>query len=234
MSIGTMLLIAAAVLAGGSLVSRIFREGLEARDELGHLPFTAIGAATPGPICVRGRTRALGPPLVAPVSGRLALFFEVVATVDCPRTTGGRSRSLTHRRIGATSFEVDDGSGRVVVNIPPDGPPVGEGEPEVLTSLPAIRREQDRWRGRIDLEQLFGRQEFRQYLGYPMSVVERIVAVDDVITVGGLAARQVHSAGTREGLRDPPTSLVFEATREQPLVLVIARYDALPPAAHRA
>jgi hypothetical protein len=212
MSFGTILLIAAGIAGGGTLLSRIFREGLEARDELGHLPFTSVGAAEAGPICVRGRARALGPPLVAPVSGRPALFFEIVTTYGSTMNSSnfgsfGTGEAATHRHIGATPFEVDDGSGRAVVNIPPDGPPVGEGEPEILTALPAFRRG---------------------------AVVERIVAIDDVITVGGLAVWQVHSAGTRRGVRDAPTSLVFEARREQPLVLVLARYDAGPSGTRRA
>src|SRR4051812_1170586 len=108
MSFGTILLIAAGIAGGGTLVSRIFREGLEARDELGHLPFTSIGAAQPGAICVTGRAQALGAPLVAPVSGRPALFFEIVSAHRSSMNSG----TITHRRIGATSFEVDDGSGR--------------------------------------------------------------------------------------------------------------------------
>src|SRR5438105_14641159 len=120
MSFGIMLLIAAGVLSGGTLVSRIFRPGLEARDELGHLPFTSIAAAKPGPICVRGRARALAPPLVAPLSGRPALFFEVVATFYGQPKWDSRASAITHRRIGAALFEVDDGSGRVVVSIPQD------------------------------------------------------------------------------------------------------------------
>src|SRR4051794_20618512 len=109
MSFGTLVLIAAGVLGGGTLGSRIFREGLEAREELGHLPFTSIGAAQAGPICVRGRARALGPPLVAPLSGRPALFFEVVVTVHGQPLGWGRTGAVMHRRIRATSFEVDDG-----------------------------------------------------------------------------------------------------------------------------
>jgi hypothetical protein len=198
MSFGTILLIAAGIAGGGTLVSRIFREGLEARDELGHLPFTAIGAAQAGAICVTGRVRALGPPLAAPVSGRPAVFFEIVTAHGSSTNSSffgsfGSVAPAPYRRVGATSFEVDDGSGRAVVSIPADGPPVGEGEPEILTALPAFRRG---------------------------AAVERIVAVGDVITVGGLAVLQVHSAGTRQGPRDVPTTLVFEPRREQPLVLV--------------
>src|SRR3954470_7995950 len=129
MSFGTLLLIAAGIVGGGTLVSRIFRDGLGGGDGLGALPFTSIGAAKVGPICVTGRARPLGPPLIAPVSGRPALFFEVVVTAYGSATEAsalgiaGDVEAVTQRRIGATSFEVDDGTGRAVVNIPPDGPP---------------------------------------------------------------------------------------------------------------
>jgi hypothetical protein len=181
--LGTLVTIAL-LTAAASLVSRIFRPGLEARDELARLPFTPIGKARPGCICVRGRVRPLGQTLPGPRSGRAAVYRELVVTDLVP---GFR------RDILAVPFEIDDGTGRAVVSIPPAGPPVGEREPEVLSALPA---------------------------SHHPGGVERMIFVDDVITVGGQASWQIHPAGTQSGFRDAPTILVFEATRAQPLVLV--------------
>jgi hypothetical protein len=50
-------------------------------------------------------------------------------------------------------------------------------------------------------------------------VVERVVGIGDLITVGGYATREVTPSGTGRGFRSPPTALVVSAIYEQPLII---------------
>jgi hypothetical protein len=198
------LAIAVVCAAGALIVRRIVSlrapDNQAAQSERRRFVQTRIADAAEGPIEITGRVISVAEPMPAPLSGRPCAYYEVV--ISGPGMWGAEARGPCAVR----EFEIDDGTGRALVRVPPVGP-----EREVLCSLPGTHTE------RMDLvddppalQRLLADPAYpRIGGGLPLFAAEAIVADGDTLTVAGYAVRDA-----------PPGPLLVSTARRYPLLLI--------------
>jgi hypothetical protein len=224
--VGIRELMAAGAAAGmAMLMGRFVDEDPRTLWRLSRLPVVRVGEAREGPARVRGRVLAVDAPLVAPISGRACVYYHVDLRVIWKRSpddpAGDRVRSIQ-------TFEVDDGTGRLLVPMPP--PRVSwqyDAEaPYVYASL-----EDDYGVDASSGSQLeaLARQAHVQVpddvWGNGFAGSEAAIATGDVVEVGGALVREVAVGGGAAPYRASPERLVM---RGNPLLLVTRRRDQAP------
>jgi hypothetical protein len=186
----TIALVGFALLIGGALVPvmrRAFDEGHQARAELDRLPSFKAAELLEGPAQIRGRVIALDGPLTAPLSAMPCVFYQVewwwrdVFAGFLQGPSDPRSRHEYVRPDSACRFEIDDGTGRVLVTVPPPPPE------QVLCSFPpnvvlksTLADDPPALRRFIQEHTLPG-----QTGGFSVKAKEGLIAEGDTISVGG-------------------------------------------------
>jgi hypothetical protein len=162
-----------------------------------------IRDAVEGPIEITGRVRAVAEPMAAPLSGRPCAYYQVV--ISGPGMWGAAFRGPR----AACELEIDDGTGRALVHVPPPG---DLSEQEVLCALPGTHTEKTGLTGDPPaLERLLADPAYpRIDGGLPLFAAEAIVAEGDTLTVAGYAVREAPGS---------PLLLVTPA-RQYPVLLI--------------
>jgi hypothetical protein len=144
---------------------------------------SAIGSAADGPVRVVGRVSrsGAGEPMVAPLSGRACVYYEVVPRGDAGRLDRQPDGSWAPvRRRHAQPFALTDDSGTAEVTF--DNP----------------------------LDVTFEVASNAGPRGQP-PLAEAAIFVGDEVTVVGVGTREVVAAGESTGYRAPPTRYVVRA-----------------------
>lgn len=210
------------VLAGGVLVPplmRAFDEARSARAELERLPSFKAAELREGPARICGRVIAVDPLLSAPLSSRPCVFHQVGLNLD------GIGKTTLIRPKNGCRFEIDDGTGRVLVSVPPPAPAPLPGDERAYEVLCSIRSTVVLRRGFGGYPSALRRFLLKQDIedeseGYFGKGQEGILAEGDVVAVGGYVTHEVRKAGTSLGYRAPPMGFVIGAMSNHPLILV--------------
>jgi hypothetical protein len=211
-------------LLGGGLtlglyaLDKVLSDGAIARRELVGLPPRRVAELRPGPARVTGRVVPVGPPLVAPLSGQPCVFYQLQTRSREDPTQGKLRRGHVHYPPAGVVFEIDDGTGRAMVRVPPPAPKPEPGDDlawEVVCFIrgaglgKVIGRGESAALDRLEEMSLFG-----------LSGVERILSAGDLVTVGGVAFEEIASDGQSASHRAPPTRQVLTATQNVRLAIV--------------
>jgi hypothetical protein len=211
-------------LLGGGLtlglyaLGQLLSDGALARRELVGLPPRRVAELRPGPARVTGRVVPVGPPLIAPLSGRPCVFYQLQTKSREDPTQGRFRRHHVHYPLEGAAFEIDDGTGRALIRVPPPAPKPEPGDDlawEVVCFIrgpgvsKVIERGESAALDRLEEMSLFG-----------LSGVERILSAGDLVTVGGVAFEEIASDGRSASHRAPPTREVLTATQNVRLAIV--------------
>jgi hypothetical protein len=226
MSVYALCLVAVGVLAAGHALSQRLNEGLAARELIERVPLVQVGDHATGWVRITGRVRPSNERLRAPWSGRDAVFIDL--HVGAAGATAGPRR--TRRRVvTAVDFEIDDGTGRALVRIPPLRPGAAEALTEEATEILTAMRPSKRIRrwgpggAPAELQRLMARFGLENPGELPFTATERIIAPGDELTVAGYATWEPSSSGTSGSFRSMPTVMVLEASSEHAIALASPR-----------
>lgn len=193
------------------------------RRALARRPRVQIDAASGRKLRVTGRVRPRGEPLIAPVSGRPCVAFQLFVE----ERNGRRWIDLLELR-DAQSFTVADETGEALVDT--SGP----------FALALVPDEQGAmgWFDRITPAQLqalrstLGSRATTWYGGWKrLRFKEGLLETDDRVSVGGSGEREQSPEG-QSNLREPPERLVLRGTADEPLLIGDSR-DAVGHEASR-
>jgi hypothetical protein len=194
-------------LALGHLARRFLEDPAVARRELQRLPPVRVATLAPGGARVTGRVVACDRPLTSLLGRQPCAFYQVQ----------WRTLLFAHGAVypdREVRFWVDDGTGRVLVRVPPSPPPPPEpGDEtawEVVAAIGGARTSR-----RLDgtdapeLRHFYDtvdprRRSFRR-TALPIAAVEGLILPDDVVTVGGYASIEFDAEGQAASHRMIPT-----------------------------
>jgi hypothetical protein len=187
--------------------------GLPASDELLRpelaAPRTAIGHLVGGVVTVNGRARREGAPVIAPLSGRPCLAFQITLHADRSDDFG-----LVAHLAAGSPFWIEDETGRALVDVTerfeivkPGSGPLRKVSPALLATVRRFAEERRistrSWRFARDLH-----------------CREGIIVEGEELVVGGHAAQEARAEGEPSGPRQPATCMVLRAaSRRAPLVV---------------
>jgi hypothetical protein len=179
----------------------------------------AIASGQEGPIEITGRVVASGRPIAAPLSGQPCVYYEVVLSRLGPVLAEARGPRTVQE------FELDDGTGRALVRVPPPGPepPMGDRpEREVLVSLPGSLTVKRSFVGPTPaLDRLLADPAYPPRGADAMTAaVEGVIVDGDKITVAGFAHLELMASRQSADHRSPPQGLVITTERGYPLLLI--------------
>ena len=188
-------------LALGHLARRYLEDPAVARRELKRLPPVRVATLTPGGAQVTGRVVACERPLTSPLGQPCAFYQVQYRTLLFTRGAVYPDREVR--------FEIDDGTGRVLVRVPPSPPPRPEPGDETAWEVVAAiggkrasrrvqRRESPELRRFCDT--VDPRREAQS-----IAAVEGLILPDDVVTVGGYASIEFDAEGQAGSHRAIPT-----------------------------
>ena len=193
------------------------------RRALARRPRARIDAASGTKLRVTGRVRQRGEPLIAPVSGRPCVAFQLFVE----ERNGRRWIDLLELR-DAQSFIVADDTGEAFVDT---------SGPFALALVPDQQGAMG-WFDRITPAQLqalrstLGSRATTWYGGWKrLRFKEGTLENDDWVSVGGSGEREQSPDG-QSSLREPPERLVLRGTADEPL-LISDSLDAIGPEASR-
>ena len=214
---------------GGALVGRLvvanafrvaFGDPAVARRELRRFPPLRVAEITAGPARLTGRVVAVEPPLVSPLADEACVFHQLQL-----RRLGLRCRNVLYPS-RPVQFELDDGTGRALVRVPPPPPPPEPGdEPpwEVVCAIGA-RRSRRIHRGESDaFDRIYDQADLRSGIFpsvIPVLATEGIIAAGDVVSVGGFASTEIAAESRATSHRALPTRVVVTSANGYRLAVV--------------
>jgi hypothetical protein len=218
--------LAAPILIGVGLIvagSYAIRHGAETHWAVRRRRVLPVGSAPNGIVRLQGRVVPEGPLLTAPLSGTACVAFD--ALVGDRAGDGGEPPTRVYR---ATSFTLDDGTGRALVRLHLAGPhpELGlddAGPPELSC---ALRRTDVTVYGPIQTDQpaieaALRRLEFG-WAGAAQRVrlCEGWLRPGDIVSVVGYGRCEVDPTGQRQGYRDPGRRYLVTHGPKRPLYLL--------------
>jgi hypothetical protein len=189
-------------LALGQLARRYLEDPAVARRELKRLPPVPIARLGAGGARVTGRVVACDRPLISLIGRRPCAFYQV----QWRSFLLARGAFYPDREV---RFEIDDGTGRVLVRVPPSPPPRPEpGDETAWEVVAAIGGE--RTSRRVSAGES---PELRRFCDVvdprreaaSIAAVEGVIVPDDVVTVGGYASIEFDAEGQAGSFRSIPT-----------------------------
>jgi hypothetical protein len=189
-------------LAFGHLARRYLEDPAVARRELKRLPPVRVAGLTPGGVRVTGRVVARGRPLTSPIGRQPCAFYQVLWR------TFPFARGVVYPD-HEVKFEVDDGTGRVLVRVPPSPPPPPEpGDEtawEVVAAIGSARASRRVHRTESPELRPFCDSVDPKRNALSIATVEGLILPDDVVTVGGYASIEFDAEGQAGSHRALPT-----------------------------
>jgi hypothetical protein len=189
-------------LAFGQLARRYLEDPAVARRELKRLPPARVATLTAGGARITGRVVACDRPITSLLGGQRCAFYQV----QWRRFLLGHGAVYPDREV---RFEVDDGTGRVLVRVPPSPPPPPEPGDETAWEVVAAIG------GQRTLRRVHGTEspELRHFYdtidpkrtALSIAAVEAVILPDDVVTVGGYASIEFDAEGQSGSHRAIPT-----------------------------
>ncbi len=217
----TNLWILGAALVGPLIVRNVMRsvfgDPAVAWREVRRFPPLRVCDVTSGAVRLTGRVVAAPPPLVSPVGGKPCVFYQLQV-----RTLGllGRTPLYPDHEV---SFEIDDGSGRALVRVPPPPPPPEPGDETAWEVVCAIGGERLSrrltWGESVAFDRIYHHGNPRGTF-IPVTATEGIIAAGDLVIVAGHASTEIVPDGQASSYRTPPTRVTLTSAAGYRLAIV--------------